>query len=53
MGLTAGSEAYVHDLEEYVRRVLFDSAGTTESEAAVLLVRCALASGNQARAARD
>jgi DNA-binding CsgD family transcriptional regulator len=52
MELTADSQAYVHDLEEYLGRVLFDAAGTTESEAAVLLVRGALASRNRARAAR-
>jgi len=52
MRLTADSQAYVHDLEEYRRRVLFDAVGTTESEAAALLVRGALANGNLARAAR-
>jgi DNA-binding CsgD family transcriptional regulator len=51
MGLTADSHAYLHDLEECLRRVLFDAAGTIESEAAVLLVRGALASGNRAGAA--
>ncbi len=52
MGPTADSQAYLRDLEEYLRRVLFDAAGTTESEAAVLLVRGALASGNRAKAAQ-
>jgi len=51
MGLTADSQAYVRDLEEYLGKVLFDAAGAAESEAAVLLVRGALASGNRARAA--
>ncbi len=50
MGL-ANSEAYVHDLEEYLRRVLFSRTGGPVSEAAVLLVRGALAHGDRDRAA--
>src|SRR5579871_2917824 len=54
MGL-ANSQAYVHDLEEYLERVLFSGANGThapECDAAVLLVRGALACGNRERAAQ-
>ena len=47
----ADSQAYVHDLEEYLRRVLFSGTCAPESEAAVLLVRGALADGDRERAA--
>jgi DNA-binding CsgD family transcriptional regulator len=50
MGLV-DSRAYVHDLEEYLSRVLFSRTGAPESEAAVLLVRGALADGDRPRAA--
>jgi DNA-binding CsgD family transcriptional regulator len=51
MGL-ADSVAYVHDLEEYLGRVLFSGTRAPESEAAVLLVRGVLAGGNHERAAQ-
>ncbi|MGN6676647.1 MAG: helix-turn-helix transcriptional regulator [Streptosporangiaceae bacterium] len=53
MGL-ADSQAYVHDLEEYLERVLFNGTQGThalECDAAVLLVRGALSCGNPERAA--
>jgi DNA-binding CsgD family transcriptional regulator len=51
MGL-ADSQAYVHDLEEHLRRILFSGTCAPESEAAVLLVRGALAGGDRERAAQ-
>ena len=48
----AGSQAYVHDLEEYLRQVLFSRTCAPVSEAAVLLVRGALAHGDRDRAAQ-
>ena len=50
MGLP-DSQAYVHDLEEYLRRALFGGTCAPDSEAAVLLVRGALAHGDRERAA--
>jgi DNA-binding CsgD family transcriptional regulator len=47
----ADSQAYVHDLEEYLGRVLFSGTSTPDAEAAVLLVRGALAGGDRQRAA--
>lgn len=47
----ADSQGYVHDLEEYLRRALFSGTCAPESEAAVLLVRGALADGDRQRAA--
>jgi DNA-binding CsgD family transcriptional regulator len=43
------TEAYVHDLEEHLRRNLFGGI-VTDPEAAVLLVRGAMAGGDQVRA---
>jgi DNA-binding CsgD family transcriptional regulator len=42
--------AYIHDLEEQLRLSVFSGTGTTSSQAAVLLVRGALAAGDHARA---
>jgi DNA-binding CsgD family transcriptional regulator len=46
----ADSQAYVHDLEECLQRLLFDGTRAHESEAAVLLVRGAMAVGDRDRA---
>jgi hypothetical protein len=43
------AQAYVHDLEEHLRLTLFGGVAA-DPEAAVLLVRGALAGGDQARA---
>ena len=45
------ARAYIHDLEEHLRMLLFGTGGTTGPEAAVLLVRGALANGERVRAA--
>jgi DNA-binding CsgD family transcriptional regulator len=50
MGL-ANSQAYVHDLEEYLRQVLFSGTCPPKPAVAVLLVRGALADGDRERAA--
>jgi DNA-binding CsgD family transcriptional regulator len=49
-----GHEAstYVRDLEEHLRLAIFEQTTTAKSDAAVLLVRGALASGDHARAAQ-
>jgi DNA-binding CsgD family transcriptional regulator len=59
MGVDLDAHMYVNDLEESLRRILFErdggtetAAGATDSEAAVLLVRGALAGGDRSRAAR-
>ena len=41
---------YIHDLEEHLRLAVFEQAGMTTSEPAVLLVRGALARGDRAQA---
>src|ERR1700753_1122605 len=43
-------QAYAHDLEEHLQRTLF-SGGIADPEGAILLIRGALASGDQAKAA--
>jgi DNA-binding CsgD family transcriptional regulator len=44
--------AYIRDLEEHLRLAVFDQASMPRSDAAVLLVRGALACGDHARAAQ-
>ena len=44
--------AYIQDLEEHLRQVVFEKDATASSQAAVLLVRGALANGDHGRAAR-
>jgi DNA-binding CsgD family transcriptional regulator len=44
--------SYVHDLEEHLRLILFGANTTTDSQAAVLLVRGALADSDLPRAAQ-
>jgi DNA-binding CsgD family transcriptional regulator len=46
-----GAQTYVHDLEEHLQLTLFGT-GTSDPQAAVLLVRGALAGGDLARAQR-
>src|SRR6202012_1087456 len=43
-------QAYAHDLEEHLQRTLF-SGGIADPEGAILLIRGALASGDQPKAA--
>jgi DNA-binding NarL/FixJ family response regulator len=45
-----GTQAYLHELEDHLRLTLF-SDGITDTEGLILLVRGALARGDQARAA--
>ncbi len=63
MDVDVDARMYVHDLEESLRRILFEpddrtgtgtgtGTGATDSQAAVLLVRGALAGGDRSRAAR-
>jgi DNA-binding CsgD family transcriptional regulator len=51
MSVDFDAHAYVRDLEEHLRLILFGPGCATTSQAAVLLVRCALADGNRSRAA--
>jgi DNA-binding CsgD family transcriptional regulator len=51
MGVDLDTHVYVHDLEEHLRLILFGPAGATDPQAAVLLVRGALADGDHSRAA--
>ena len=51
MSFSVDSQTYVHDLEEQLRLILFGGGGSPDAEAAVLLVRGALADGDHARAA--
>ncbi|HET9894785.1 MAG TPA: helix-turn-helix transcriptional regulator [Streptosporangiaceae bacterium] len=50
-GRQASACTYVHELEEHLRQALFEGTPATSSQAAVLLVRGALASGDRSRAA--
>jgi DNA-binding CsgD family transcriptional regulator len=52
MGSAIDEHVYVRDLEEHLRKVLFEETSTTNSQAAVLLVRGALAGGDRVRAAQ-
>jgi DNA-binding CsgD family transcriptional regulator len=51
-GHDASASAYIHDLEEHLRLTVFEQTAAARSEAAVLLVRGALACGDRARAAQ-
>jgi len=51
MGLDGSTQTYIRDLEEHLMRAVFDS-GPIRSDAVVLLVRGALAGGDQSRAVR-
>src|ERR1700756_2682523 len=51
MSFSLDSQTYVRDLEEQLRLILFDPGGSSGAEAAVLLVRGALADGDRSRAA--
>lgn len=46
------ARVYIQDLEEHLRQVVFDPGNAADSQAAVLLVRGALACGDHTRAAR-
>lgn len=50
MPVSLAGAAYVHDLEEHLRAVVFEAKAEGEANAAVLLVRGALARDDQARA---
>jgi DNA-binding CsgD family transcriptional regulator len=52
MGLDAGTRIYIRDLEEHLMHAVFDGVSPIRSDAAVLLVRGALAGGDRSRAAR-
>jgi DNA-binding CsgD family transcriptional regulator len=52
MSVNVAEPAYVHDLEEQLRLMLFGSEATADAKAAVLLVRGALARGDRAKAAQ-
>ena len=52
MTRTPGAQVYVDDLEEHLCLALFHGSTPAASEAAVLLVRVALAGGDRARAAQ-
>ena len=51
MGLDGGTQTYIRDLEEHLIRAVFDGVSPIRSDAAVLLVRGALAGGDRSRAA--
>ncbi|HUC57562.1 MAG TPA: helix-turn-helix transcriptional regulator [Streptosporangiaceae bacterium] len=51
MSFSVDSQTYVHDLEEQLRLILFGGGGSPDAQAAVLLVRGALADGDRSRAA--
>jgi len=51
MSFSVDSQTYVRDLEEQLRLMLFDEGSSSDAEAAVLLVRGALADGDRSRAA--
>ena len=51
MSLELDSDTYVHDLEAQLGLILFGRAAATHSQAAVLLLRGALADGDRCRAA--
>ncbi|MFZ0044466.1 MAG: helix-turn-helix transcriptional regulator [Streptosporangiaceae bacterium] len=52
MGPDGGTQTYIRDLEEHLRRAVFDGVSPIRSDAAVLLVRGALAGGDHTRAVR-
>src|SRR6202012_5990265 len=43
-------QAYAHDLEQHLQRTVFSGGGTADPEGAILLIRGALASGDQPKA---
>ena len=51
MGFSVDSQTYVRDLEEQLRLILFEKSSSSDAEAAVLLVRGALAEGDRSKAA--
>jgi DNA-binding CsgD family transcriptional regulator len=51
MGTEAGTRIYIRDLEQHLMRAVFDGVSPICSDAAVLLVRGALAGGDRSRAA--
>jgi DNA-binding CsgD family transcriptional regulator len=51
MSFSVDSQTYVRDLEEQLRLILFGGGGSPDAQAAVLLVRGALADGDRSRAA--
>ena len=51
MRIELNRRAYIHDLEQHLQLALF-GGGVADAEAAVLLVRGALAGGDQVKAAR-
>jgi DNA-binding CsgD family transcriptional regulator len=51
MSVSVDSQTYVRDLEEQLRLILFGGGGSPDAQAAVLLVRGALADGDRSRAA--
>jgi DNA-binding CsgD family transcriptional regulator len=51
MSFSVDSQTYVRDLEEQLRLKLFGGGGSSDADAAVLLVRGALADGDRSRAA--
>lgn len=52
MSVSLADVAYVHDLEEHLRRMVFEAESSADAKAAVLLVRGALARGDRAKAAQ-
>jgi sugar diacid utilization regulator/DNA-binding CsgD family transcriptional regulator len=52
MSVSLSEPAYVHDLEEHLRVMLFETGARADPKAAVLLVRGVLARGDQAKAAQ-
>jgi DNA-binding CsgD family transcriptional regulator len=52
MSFSVDSQTYVRDLEEQLRLKLFGGGGSSDADAAVLLVRGALADGDRSKAAR-
>jgi DNA-binding CsgD family transcriptional regulator len=50
MSVSLAEPAYVHDLEEHLRVMVFEAEAAADAKAAVLLVRGALARGDQAKA---
>ena len=52
MSVNLDEPAYIHDLEEHLRVILFEADAAAHADAAVLLVRGALARGDQAKAAQ-
>lgn len=52
MSVSLADPAYVHDLEEHLRVMVFETETAADAKAAVLLVRGALARGDHAKAAQ-